>query len=116
MPKFFVRQPDGMFALFSTVVEDFHESGLTSSAMRELAGAEFRLSEAELDRVLSEAEKDAPFWDGENGQDGLNRWREVLARIMATAGPVVLSERMLEMGFDDLHVPPEVWALSGRRH
>lgn len=94
MRKLFVRQPNGLFAVYNTLVDDFMEIGLTRLRMREVAALDFGLSGKRLEQVVADAETDRPIWDGEDLKDGKNRWRETSERMSFALGPHEFRRRM----------------------
>lgn len=110
-----VRQPNGLFAIFSSICDDFVlMDGTQEDILEELV---FRDGfNADL-RALDLAVADEGRW-GSAPQDGLNRWRKCLSTIEAVhnAKPEILAER-IKMGTApvDKPVPPpggNVWGLA----
>lgn len=52
MPRFFVKQPYGKFALFSTIVDDFTEFGLSDEEAVEVASESLGVSPDIMDDVI----------------------------------------------------------------
>lgn len=107
MPQFFVKQPDGKFAVFSTVVDDFHEMGMSEEEALEHAREEMRLGPDDVEVVFGKAKRDEPFWDTPDRGDGLNRWRQALVPLAIRHGLHTVSARLREMGMGDDAIPPE---------
>jgi hypothetical protein len=107
VPQFFVKQPDGKFAVFSTVVDDFHEMGMSEEEALEHARDEMRLGQDDVEVVFGKAKRDEPFWDTPDRGDGLNRWRQALVPLAIRHGLETVSERLRAMGLRDDAVPPE---------
>lgn len=79
MPAFPLKQPNGTYARFSTVVDDFTAMNLTRSEMKATLMREVGANEAA--RALARADKDVlprvPF-DRVERTDGLGRWYDAL--------------------------------------
>lgn len=107
MPKFFVRQPDSKFALFSTVVDDFLYCGLTEEGALRVAKDDLAVTPSQADELIGQAKLDEPFRLSENRGDGLNRWRHTLTALAIRHGVRVLVDRMNEMGLKEAAIPSE---------
>ncbi|MCS4089071.1 hypothetical protein [Rhizobium sp. BK176] len=116
MPQFFVKQPDGKFAVFSTVVDDFHGMGMSEEEALEHARDEMRIGPDDIDAVFGKARRDEPFWDTPDRGDGLNRWRQALVPLAIRHGLETVSERLREMELGDDAIPPEAIRAAGDGH
>jgi predicted RNase H-like HicB family nuclease len=92
MPSYFLRQPNGLFARFSTVVDNFTHYAMT----REEA---LGVARHELGRGDAEAKIQRAVDDDVNGMgiriikdDGLNRWRDCLETIQLMHGDAELAK------------------------
>jgi hypothetical protein len=109
MPRFFVKQPNGGYALFSTVVNDFMALGLSELEAIELARDSFDLPVEEVEEVFAKARNDEPFWPSEDHGDGLNRWRQTLTPLAMQHGIEVAIARVREMGIAEETIPEDAW-------
>lgn len=107
MPKFFVKQPDGKLALFSTIVDDFTEWGLSDEEAVEVATDTLGVSLDTMDDVVGKARRDEPFWSSVDRGDGRNRWRQALIPLAAQHGLDAVGARLREMGLAENEVPEE---------
>ncbi|MCV9964736.1 hypothetical protein OIU34_22860 [Pararhizobium sp. BT-229] len=107
MPKFFVKQPDGKFALFSTVVDDFLETGMSEEEAVEAATDNMEVSLDQVEDIIGKARRDEPFWPSEDRGDGLNRWRQALVPLAIQHGMETVNARMREMGLDETAIPEQ---------
>jgi hypothetical protein len=107
VPKFFVKQPDGKFALFSSIVDDFTEWGLSDDEAVEVASGSLGVTADLMDDVIGKAQRDEPFWASTDRGDGANRWRQALVPMAAQHGIERIEERMLEMGIGEFEIPEE---------
>ena len=90
MPTYFARQPNGRFAVFSTVTDSFHAVDLTEADVRVWCG-EHGIGLADAAAKLDRAKSDTDPGDGPTG-DGLGRWRDALATLMLVHGTKALAE------------------------
>jgi hypothetical protein len=107
VPKFFVKQPDGKFAVFSTVVDDFHQMGMSEDEAVEYARDDLRVRSDEMDSVFGKASRDEPFWEAEDRGDGLNRWRQAMVPLAIVHGLETVAQRLREAGLDEAAIPAE---------
>ncbi|MBY3433742.1 hypothetical protein HFN89_06220 [Rhizobium laguerreae] len=107
MPNFFVKQPDGKFAVFSTVVDDFHQMGMSKDEALEYARDEMRIRPEDIDAVFGKALQDEPFWDAPDRGDGLNRWRQALVPLAISHGLQTVSDRLRDIGLGEAAIPAE---------
>jgi len=94
MPRRVVRQPNGLLALFSTIVDDFVWCHMTEREVFSECHREMGVLEALL-KVRRGAQDLDPYTD-EKG-NGLSRWRECLSTIGAVHGQAIAREREVEM-------------------
>jgi len=97
MPSRIVKQPNGLLARFSTVVDDFTHYGMTEEEALEVC-------RDEMGRVEAEAKVQRGLDDDLTGlgvkdpkDDGLNRWRGSLHIIEIVHGKETLDERVKEI-------------------
>jgi hypothetical protein len=83
MPSRVVRQPNGLLAVFSTVVDDFTRMDLTESEA--LRWAREHMGRADAEAKVRRGLDDENPWTGERG-DGLSRWRDALETVRAVHG------------------------------
>jgi hypothetical protein len=103
MPICVVRQPTGKLAVFSTGVDDFVAAGMTETetvACLTRPGL-FRHTEDFAREKVRRGVEDAPYDDGPpirfNRGDGLDRWCDCLATIMAVHGWPRAARRIRDM-------------------
>lgn len=101
MPQRAVRQPNGRFAVWSTVVDHFVAVGLTDWQAVEWFKDRQWLSEAEARGKLERAERDEAT-DGPPccDQVGLRRWHDCLATILHVHGTAALAKFFAEHADD----------------
>ena len=80
MPAIFVNQPDGRFARFSSVVDQFTHMDMSREEAIDLA-------QIELGRLTAVAKVDRGVND-----DGLTRWHDCLETIEAIHGKAIADE------------------------
>lgn len=81
----FVRQPDGLLARFSDVVDDFTHASLTDAEAVRVCVAEHGMREDDARQKVAGAMADLDPRTKQPG-DGLARWRDSLAAIDAVHG------------------------------
>lgn len=105
MPSYMLKQPDGLIAVFSSVVDDFTYMNLTEAEAIEFGTTEWgeRTAREKLERGL----KDAPVWPGDSDfvSDGQGRWREACGDIAFQHGLKHLRSVLDEMGRTDFEIP-----------
>lgn len=90
MPAFFVRQPNGLFARFSTIVDHFTHMNLTREV---IANGEVEPWLADSVAALQRAEADEPLEeDMPPATDGLGRWRYCLETVLVIHGKKAVAE------------------------
>ena len=105
MPSRVVRQPNGLLAVFSTIVDDFTVVDATETEMREYFRDEIGVREgnAKVDRGLLDDMRGI----GEiTKRDGLNRWRDALETLEGVHGKRLARERA-ESGERAVDAEPE---------
>lgn len=100
-----LKQPNGLIAFFSSVVDDFTVWDATPEEALAHGVEKWGRSEAqdELDKALM----DIGLWKPYSADDGLGRWRESLTTVAFQHGVKRLKERLEELGFGDFEVPQE---------
>lgn len=92
-----VKQPDGKFARFSTVVDDFTHYGMTEAEAVEVCRGE-NLGQADarakVDRAIGD---EALNGGGPRKTNGLWRWRRALSTIRVIHGPERRRQRIREI-------------------
>jgi len=107
MPAYIVKQPSGLFARFSTVVDDFTHGRLTEAEARKLFPV--TLYEGQSYDPVQLAIADEPiyplgFEERQEPQDGLRRWRYCCETVRAIHGDAGLRVSLAELEPD--HVVP----------
>lgn len=101
MPRYYLNQPDGKLAMFSTVVDDFTYAHMTDDEALDLGVEEFGRATAK--EKIAAARNDEERYPA----DGLHRWRSALVSIAFAHGLDTLKERLKELGFEDFPIPEE---------
>lgn len=107
MPSYFLKQPDGKLAVFSTVVDDFVAVGLTEAEANEFSLAEMGVGRSHTDVLVGTALRDEPYWKAVDRGDGLNRWRQATTALTIRRGIDAARIRLADMGLDPSDLPPE---------
>lgn len=96
MPSYFLKQPNGLLARFSTIPDHFTHVNLTAAEAFDVAFEEMGRHEAEqkIRRALDDDHLGEP-WTGP--ADGLNRWRDSLETVEACHGSEELRKFLSEM-------------------
>jgi hypothetical protein len=95
VPQFNVKQPDGRYAIFSTIVDNFIAANLTREEAVEHWARQFGRESAEAKVARAESEEDV--WTKQPGGT-LHRWRDCLRTIESVHGENGLREVLEEMG------------------
>lgn len=96
-----VRQPDGKFAAFSTVPEDFFAWGMTEAEAYELCRENMDLGREASRRMVLAGVEDHVFFTNVIKGDGQSRWRAAVAMMALNKTRAMVVERLVEMGFGD---------------
>jgi hypothetical protein len=107
MPQFFVKQPDGKLALFSTVVDDFIEIGLSDDEAIDKAVESLGAQPNVVEAIIEKARQDEPFWPAKDRGDGQNRWRQALNGLAVRHGIETVTARVRDMGLAEDAIPQE---------
>lgn len=103
MPSYFLKQPDGLIAIFSSVVDDF--TGYNFTPDEALAYGTEQWGKSTAEEKLERAIKDEGLWEPYTTDDGLGRWRETLETIAFQHGLKHLKSVLEEMGHGDAEIP-----------
>lgn len=105
MPSYPLMQPNGLFAVFTTVADGFTDVNLTADQVIEYGsdlwgrdGAKIKLEGAIQDSYIN-----SPYLTN----DGLGRWRECLKMIAIRNGLDHLKYILVDMGLPDAEIPVE---------
>lgn len=105
MPSYMLKQPDGLIAVFSSVVDDFTHMNMTEELALEIGTQMWGAQTAreKLDRGLN----DEILWPGDTDfvSDGLGRWREACGDIAFQHGLKHLRATLDEMECIDFEIP-----------
>jgi hypothetical protein len=103
MPSYVLKQPNGKFAIFSSIVDDFTWIDMTSEEVLKVGTQQWGRETAieKIERGIA----DAPLWENTGETDGLSRWRDACKNIALQHGLKVLQSRMDDMGLGDLAIP-----------
>lgn len=97
----FVRQPNGLLARFSDVVDNFTHCNLSTREAIEVCCSEHGMSEAAAaTKVRGGTEDWKPFTSQEKGS-GLDRWNEALASIKMIHGESGVTDILNEINSQD---------------
>lgn len=95
-----VKQPNGLFARFSDVVDDFTHYDMTEAEALEVCVQECDCGPKTAAEKVENAKRDLEPWTMKpSGGDGLNRWRDCLVTIYAVHGPARASEVGRTIGY-----------------
>jgi hypothetical protein len=95
MPRRVVKQPNGLFGYFSTILDDFTHVNMTVKEMFDVCRMEMEPHEA-IEKV-HRGIVDAPIWGNEPPDpDGLMRWKHDLRAIVFAHGAKVARQRKEE--------------------
>lgn len=101
MPAYFVKQPNGLLARFSTVVDHFTHMNLSTADARDLACDFYgRQSQQEATSAVARAlSDDIAYYDSDTPRrgDGLTRWHACIAVVRTLHGEAEYTE-ILERG------------------
>lgn len=105
MASYMLKQPNGLIAIFSSVVDDFTYYDLTPEQALECGTEEWgrRTAQEKLDRALA----DEHLWRRHTTDNGLGRWRESLKTIAFRHGIKHLKKVLEEIGQGDAEIPQE---------
>lgn len=94
MPSFYLKQPNGKYALFSTIVDDFCAMDMTRQEAMMHARAE--MGDEQAARKIERADRDenAAEYD-EKAPAGLRRWWGALSAVGAVHGDEARRKRMV---------------------
>jgi imidazolonepropionase-like amidohydrolase len=97
MPAFIVKQPNGLLARFSTIVDDFTHYGMTRAEALAVCRVDMGIADAEAKVARGEAD-DMEGMGGDNpSPDGLNRWRDCVNTIRICHGAPAARQRVREI-------------------
>lgn len=99
MPSYLVKQPDGKYAMFSTIVDDFTHADMTEDqavlAVFESMGEDDRENLVHAD-MIDRAKRDAPAWEYDHkAPHGQRRWMGAIAAIQRVHGEARAQRRVL---------------------
>jgi hypothetical protein len=110
-----LKQPDGLIAIFSSVVDSFTHMNMTEAEAMEIGTSEWgeKTAREKLDRGL----KDEVLWPGDTDfvSDGLGRWREALETTAFQHGLTELRNTLEEMELGNVAIPERVLEVGTRR-
>lgn len=92
----FVKQPNGLLARFSTVVDDFTHTNLTEHAAFDLCQTERDCSESAARKMVQAGMEDWKPWTNGAKGSGLDRWQDALEKIRTAHG----DSRVVELESD----------------
>ena len=93
MPRRVVRQPNGLFAMFSTIVDDFVIYGMSEEQAYQECHRDMGVLEARAKVLRGMNDED----EGGRKGDGLSRWRDCLDTIRIVHGGKAAREREAEL-------------------
>jgi hypothetical protein len=103
MPSYVLKQPNGKFAIFDSIVDDLTWFDMTEEEVLEVGTEQWGRAAAieKIDRGID----DAPLWEDTGETDGLSRWRKSCESIALQHGLRHLRSRMNEMDLGDVAIP-----------
>jgi len=98
MPAYIVKQPNGLYARFSTIVDSFTHYGMTVEEAYEVCHRDMGIDDAKA-KVQRGVEDDMTGFSLAVARlpDGLNRWRDALHTIAICLGEKALDEAVKEI-------------------
>jgi hypothetical protein len=94
----FVRQPNGLLARWSDVVDDFTHSNLSAQDALEVCKAEHGMAEDAAERKVQGGIEDWKPWTDRVQGSGLDRWQDSLESIRRVHGDARAQEVVREIG------------------
>lgn len=85
MPSYVVRQPNGLYAVFSTIVDHFTVTDATADELVGYFEGQMSRDDAQA-KVLRGVQDDCTHVCERAADDGLNRWRDALETVRAVHG------------------------------
>jgi hypothetical protein len=95
----FVKQPNGLLARFSEVVDQFTDGNLSVAEAVTLCITDYGMDEASASRKVQAAVEDRDSLLPSTPGNGHDRWDEALEAIRFQHGEEALATVMAEMGF-----------------
>lgn len=99
----FVKQPNGLLARFSEVVDDFTDYDMSELEATEVTMSLYNCNETAALQKVAYGTNDAPipgFIESSGRNDGLDRWRDAIEIIKRVHGEEVASDRISSMSKD----------------
>lgn len=96
MPSYFVRQPNGLLARFSTVVDHFSDLDMTDAHALDWCRKEGMSESDAAAKVRRGVEDETIYPDEQRCCDGFHRWHESLSTILHVHGTKGLAEFLAE--------------------
>lgn len=93
----FVKQPNGMLARFSDVVEDFTHYNMTPEEAIELCVEELNMGKVTAREKVQAGIDDIEPWSTNKHGDGLSRWRDAIESLGLNHSKKVVTERVKEL-------------------
>lgn len=93
----FVKQPNGLLARFSDVVDDFTDVNLTTAQALELCKSEYGLSEADAERKVRGGTEDWKPWTHAVHGSGHDRWDESIRIVQEVHGEHALTKLLADV-------------------
>lgn len=96
MPWFIVKQPNGLYARFSTVVDDFTDMDMTRDGAVQECRCEYGMGVIEAERKVQKADDEAQCHVTLSGQVGvpLSRWNGCLEAVRRVHGQVTAADHI----------------------
>lgn len=93
----FVKQPNGMLARFSDVVEDFTHYNMTPEEAIQLCVDELNVGKQTAEEKVQAGVDDIVPWTKNTKGDGLARWREAIEMMGLNHKPKTVTRRVAEL-------------------
>jgi hypothetical protein len=90
-----VKQPNGLLARFSDIVDDFTHYNLTVKQAVKVCQDQ-SMGEAEAKQKVQNGVLDLKPWGTKPSEDGLSRWRDCLDTIKSVHGTKAMKKRVKE--------------------
>ena len=111
MPKELVKQPNDLYAIFSTIEDDFVIWGMTKE---QALDATIAMSNKEQGHILmEEADLDiANDYEMEDGATGSKRWNKSLEAMAAHQGIEAVEQTLKTLSIDNYEIQPYLYEIS----
>ena len=112
MPKQIVKQPDDLYAIFSTIGDQFIIWGMSYDNMLNFVASISNSQTAQ--KLMDEAEQDiiSDDYELDDGVSGGKRWNNSLEEIAANQGIEAVQEAVNKLSITDYEIPSCLFEIS----